>query len=218
MKKAIHLGHVDLTNQTDFQFLYGSQLYGTLFGVYGRFTANKETDEDSKTVYYIEKIEFKTINYKGILDINIVDIDRVYYLPREDKDYKMVIASLEKEEEEETDTVAVFRIEVQAHHTSDKNLLTKHYLNENGGSTNGLRIKQNQLIHFDRRLKPIHEPKKALHDNIFDTEFYFREGLSDEHGNYKERTPKPLEMKDMGASIQISHSSGICPRSTLKAF
>jgi hypothetical protein len=55
---------------TCYQFLYGSQLYGTLFGVYGRFGGQRSADGDT---YYIESLELKLVNYQGVVNIGFID-------------------------------------------------------------------------------------------------------------------------------------------------
>jgi hypothetical protein len=49
-----------------FQFVYGSQLYGTLFGVYARF---KATESDDGQWLYVKSLSLRLLNYQGILNI-----------------------------------------------------------------------------------------------------------------------------------------------------
>ncbi len=53
----------------DFQFLVASQLYGTFFGIYGQFIGKCNNGKAT-----VEKIVFRIINYKGIVNLGIADI------------------------------------------------------------------------------------------------------------------------------------------------
>lgn len=48
-----------------FHFIYGSQLYGTLFGVFGKFNASKGVDG----AITFDKMELKLFNYVGVVNI-----------------------------------------------------------------------------------------------------------------------------------------------------
>ncbi len=54
----------------DFQLLIASQLYGTFFGVYGKFIA-----QCNKGKATVSEVVFRIINYKGIINLGIADID-----------------------------------------------------------------------------------------------------------------------------------------------
>ncbi|GAA0726328.1 hypothetical protein GCM10009430_33180 [Aquimarina litoralis] len=204
----LHIGNVDLTDNENFQFLYGSQLYGTLFGIYGKFTTT-EAEEG----YYIQEIEFKTINYKGILNINISDLKRPEskdYQPPQDPnaDEESPMPTIQK--------VLVFLIEVQALKTADPDIEYMNFIHQNGGNENGIKVDKNNFLHFDRRLKKIHENGEALKNNVFDSEFYYREGILQDGDQYPEVCPKPKTQSDGPVSLLMSHSGGICPRGTVK--
>jgi len=57
---------------TRFQFVYGSQLYGTFFGLFAKFKFDIDSSKQSAN---IKRIDFELINYKGILNIEIESID-----------------------------------------------------------------------------------------------------------------------------------------------
>ncbi|UXE67348.1 MAG: hypothetical protein KA713_01715 [Chryseotalea sp. WA131a] len=64
---------VDLRNTVNgekdvFHLIYGSQLYGTIFAVYGKFIGNEVTVEN-KVTYEVSKIYLKLLNYKGMINI-----------------------------------------------------------------------------------------------------------------------------------------------------
>ena len=49
-----------------YHFIYGSQLYGTLFGVYGKFTYDISKD---KSVCYVNGVDLQLLNYEGVMNI-----------------------------------------------------------------------------------------------------------------------------------------------------
>jgi hypothetical protein len=57
-----------------YQFIYGSELYGTLFGVFARFETT-EIDEDTCSV---NSVMFKLFNYRGIVNIGFTDDAPLY--------------------------------------------------------------------------------------------------------------------------------------------
>lgn len=62
---------VNLSLTTDgnyYQFLYASQLYGTLFGIYGLFDC-----EISNDICTLKNVKLKLINYKGCVNMGIVE-------------------------------------------------------------------------------------------------------------------------------------------------
>ena len=189
-----YYGNIDLKENTKFQFLYGSQLYGTLFGVYGLFTTTSDVNN-----YYIEKIEFKVINYKGILDIDLIQVSKPEWIDTNDNDPK------------EPDAVFAFQIEVQGAKSSNKTI-TKNYID--GNHPKGLEVERNSYLHFDRRLKHIHPNKETILNGIFDSEFYYREGL-EPLGGFPSLTPAP-QLYDGKPTYNSQHAGGICPRSNMK--
>jgi hypothetical protein len=44
-----------------YHFVYGSQLYDTLFGVFGKF----DVQEDSNGTYFVKGVKLRIFNYKG---------------------------------------------------------------------------------------------------------------------------------------------------------
>lgn len=61
--------YIEPDDKTPLQFLYGSQLYGTLFGISGDFQVKHiEGDE-----YEIQSVTLKLYNYKGVLNIGFTE-------------------------------------------------------------------------------------------------------------------------------------------------
>ncbi|MCK5400786.1 MAG: hypothetical protein KAJ28_04060 [Flavobacteriaceae bacterium] len=69
------IGNIDLSNETDFQSVYASQLYGTFFMIYAKFKSKQ------KTKYELENIELKLLNYKGLINLGL---KRAKFIPEID--------------------------------------------------------------------------------------------------------------------------------------
>ena len=67
------IGYINLNDTENYQAIYNSQLYGTFFSIYAKFTKVKSAKDDMLDHHKLEKIDFKIINYKGLLNIGIVD-------------------------------------------------------------------------------------------------------------------------------------------------
>ena len=52
-----------------------------------------------------------------------------------------------------------------------------------------------------------------MDNDIFDDEFYYREGLADEQGDFEDRLPKPDTIFDQG-SLTNKFPGTKCPRAT----
>ena len=80
---SVDLSYEGQSGKPVFQFLYGSQLYGTLFGIYGNFKTVKNGND-----MLIKEIDFQLINYKGMINIGFTpnkivyndDADKIFYL------------------------------------------------------------------------------------------------------------------------------------------
>ncbi len=53
-----------------FQFVFASQVYGTFFGIYSKFEVEKQASG-----VLVKKIVFRLINYKGIINLGITNIE-----------------------------------------------------------------------------------------------------------------------------------------------
>lgn len=70
---------LDITNSgTDekpvYQFVYGSQVYGTLFGIYGRFKITDLGDEK----YSVNELTLMLLNYQGVINVGFTAADPYY--------------------------------------------------------------------------------------------------------------------------------------------
>lgn len=73
-------------NDLGYQEVYSSQNYGTFYSVYLNF--NVETDPDNEDLIILTEIEFKLINYKGVVNLGISDVE---YVISENNEPKFII-------------------------------------------------------------------------------------------------------------------------------
>lgn len=203
------------SNSNDrFQYIYSSQLYGTFFNIYAKFIFNEELGKIEKTVFQI-------VNYKGLLNIGISDVqlnssivekDTVLfekYLNEEYRDLKQEkvpskenILEMYKEKDHQVNSIS-YIIELQAF---NPNIIFN--LNE------GVIIdqKENLYLIINRNLRQIEQSKR----NIFDSEFEYRDGLREPlklrrayRNGRKEKDNENIKSLDAGIP---KGSGGICPK------
>lgn len=93
-----YIGNIDLS-KTEFQAIYASQLYGTFFMVFAKFTAI----DKGEGVYSISKIKFKLVNYKGLINIGINKVQ-----------------GIEKKTDLQNDEYCLIRLELQGLNANDE--------------------------------------------------------------------------------------------------
>ncbi|KYG72785.1 hypothetical protein [Roseivirga echinicomitans] len=175
------IGNINLSNQEDYQAIYASQLYGTFFCVFGKFTCLAiEKDE-----YTLDKIEFKIINYKGIINLGISDVKGIF-------DLKDGAGNI----------IKAINIEVRGLCEADEFQL----------NCSGVKLNKNELLIAERTVKPMHE-EVALSGSVFDNEYYYREGLPDLDGLFSNRSPQPMSVFNQVAIFK-EFPGTICPRGT----
>lgn len=75
-------------NNNYYQAIYGTQLYSTFFSVFAKFHVVKDENETEKSV---EKIEFYLMNYKGDIELGLVEVKY------ENEEFKIYVKALEKQ-------------------------------------------------------------------------------------------------------------------------
>ncbi|WP_350284240.1 hypothetical protein [uncultured Croceitalea sp.] len=73
------IGNIQLSDNQNHQAIYSSQLYGTFFMIYAKFTC--------QAPYKISAIDLHIFNYKGLIDIGIT---RARYVPETNEKKKIV--------------------------------------------------------------------------------------------------------------------------------
>lgn len=182
---SIHLSDGRRRKSTNYQSVYSSQLYGTFFSIFGKF----QTKSDNEN-YYLYRATFKLINYKGIINMGITRIDEPYLRVTNSGTTHYDI-----------------QLEVKALHDNDK--VTLNF------NTPLIIPKKNSFMNIDRKLIQMHHPKKsALENNIFDEEFYYREGVKS-NLEVSDTQRKPRHQLWDNAFAGIQGDSKKCPRSKL---
>ncbi|WP_046744615.1 hypothetical protein [Kordia zhangzhouensis] len=146
--------------QDRWQTVYTSSLYGTMFSIFGKFTYN---EVDGKL-----SIKLKLINYKGIINLGIHSAD-FQKLRRRIEVYDN---SIDKK------IIRVISLKVNlkgVHENKTYDLEIDPTLSEDD-------FKKDIYLEIDRELLPLeNDICNELKDDIFDTEFYYRDG---ERPNY----------------------------------
>jgi len=150
-----YLGTLDLLSDYENrnQFIYGSQLYGTFFGVYAFFKAEIIGKHEIK----INKIVFNILNYKGPIDIGI---DRAEY-NNQDKIIYLYVKAL-------SDPRAQFELDL-SQASLPLTLIKKGHPQFIYG--------KDHLTFYRRLVKIDANARNHTHNGVFDSEFYTRDGI-----------------------------------------
>ncbi|MEX0288119.1 MAG: hypothetical protein AB3N14_03340 [Flavobacteriaceae bacterium] len=151
------------------QKIYGSQVYGTFFSVFVSF----KTREIDKEHIEITSATFDLVNYNGPINVGIRSIGPPEIV---------------------RERFLVLPITIQGLHPS----LTQEDVTLTGRE--GPIVIKKSLVNYlivQRSLCPLNYPdssgdmeKKAMCHNVFDSEFYNRDGIGDESFNEKHRLPE----------------------------
>lgn len=138
------------------QFVYTSQLYGTFFAVYAKVNA----DSSKK---HIDKIALKIVNYKG--PINIVIHSAMY-------DSQRTNYSIQDPIDGHTKNIKIISISLWltgliGHSETQKPVEVSCDLGE-----------EITFLEINRKLLPLSQHCNSVVDGVFDTEFYYRDGLN----------------------------------------
>lgn len=146
-----------------YQQLYATQLYGTLFGVFGKFTW-EHVDGGLK----IKRICLRGINYKGPYTLKIVDrFDEPFVQQSRKVDGQVLILELFLK----ADTSQRHKFPEVVWDFEEKYPNDEFILRDN----DYFRINRNLLPMVDKKDGPIE--RRAFKNGMFDEEFYYRDGL-----------------------------------------
>lgn len=181
------ISYANLKDNTNFQSIYSSQLYGTFFSVFAKFIATKNKKNYE---YTFDKIELKLVNYKGNLDLKIVKAS-LSEIISEGKlsDYKL-------------------DLEVKAGSCNTESILADNVEGR-------IFLTNKHTIKIERFLKPMHQINDetdfpARKDGKFDTEFFYREGLFDRDDALKTGKFKPTQLGEI-SNTGTTSGSQLCP-------
>ena len=162
-----------ISDTDNFQQVYTSQVYGTFFTVQAKINT-LENVQDHPGVF-VKSMDFLVVNYRGVLDIGLVKVEGPSQFSAmvddANLDYGLKIFHLNMRAmcPEQQCNVPCYEI---------LNLPINQY------------FEQGDLLYFSRTLKMLHDNGRPLDHGIFDTEFFFREGI-DQNGDYQRRIPRP---------------------------
>ena len=167
---SVDLGYNGTSGQRVHHFLYASQVYDTMFGIFGIFDG-KEIDG----AFVIEKISLELVNYRGLINVGFTEDPLTYGKAPE---------QLSKQPFQENSLYFFVQ---------GTSLIT----NKDLGLNDPIKVSkgQRQSLTFNRMLCPLPETlaplgdgpgSKTPHGNIFDSEFYYRNGV-----DFYRESPRP---------------------------
>ena len=146
-----------------YHFIYGSQLYGTVFAIYGKFNIEFAQEEGGCKVW---SIELKLVNYKGILNIGFTKKKPILHVDKEGNNN--IYFGVRGASKLTTQTICFSTPLIV---TSIPNFLTfKRILYP----LKGFKFDLCERLCHGNLEKPLSRP--IPHEKYFDTEFYYRNG------------------------------------------
>lgn len=150
------------------QFIYGSQLYETIFGVYAEIKLKPRKDITSPEIP-IKSIDLTILNYKGTLDLgfhkHIKPICK----------YKKVF----DEEGKFKYHVIIIKFELKAIVSGESEYNSPVQLDKSLSKLNDVKPNEKVFLYVERDLEPIWshlQCKPPLKNGVFDNEFFIRNG------------------------------------------
>lgn len=144
-------------------FIYGSQLYGTVFAIYGKFNIETSQDGDSCKVW---SIELKLVNYKGLANIGFTKEKSVFYIDKyKNRFIYFGVQGASKITEQIIRFDKPIVVTSKACHLTFKRLLYP---------LKGFEFSLKERLKHGNIEKPLSKP--IPHKELFDTEFYYRNG------------------------------------------
>lgn len=150
-----------------FQAVYASQVYGTFFSIFAKFTVepvlivneNQETVVEEDSVQ-LTRVDLKLINYKGLFNIELIDEK----------------LNIQKATETNTNTeTLLLNLKVKAA-TEDNFNTTQEIILDSP-----ITINHGTYFSIVRKLLPLSgsfSPERPYVNGVFDNEFYYRDGLA----------------------------------------
>jgi len=172
------------------QFVFASQAYGTFYGIYALFTTREvyvsegSTDVDPTKVG-VERIEFELINYKGPVDLSLMNVSVTppnYEQEGAAEGTPMIVeVELQANIGEETKTDAENPVNLVVQHGT--RLEVNRVLRSLGGMTKGeldARVQELDASLANGTISP-EDYNKAINElsfkgGVFDEEYFFRNG------------------------------------------
>lgn len=138
-----------IAKKDHYQAVLSSQSYGTFYMVYAEFTTTEDVNN-----YYIQNIQLKIINYKGIINLGI-----------EDANFKPVFDTINNKSIGGLITISLKAFEKDMFTVS--NVDASHPFPKLGST-----------LSTNRVILPMHKNNSPLENAVFDEEFYYRDGIN----------------------------------------
>ncbi|MFC7358400.1 hypothetical protein ACFQO1_11930 [Jejudonia soesokkakensis] len=196
------IAYINFKDNTNYQAIYASQLYGTFFSVFAKL---KTRESETENCYFLEEVHLHLNVYKGIVDLGITKAEFMAYRNKKDSDETGI----------EEGGVIVLEIQAMYNSTPD-NLIVKKIDRDHKFN------KETSYFMVDRRLKKMHQSgdstdvSESLKDGIFDTEFNYREGPITIDYPEKIKLPQPRQWHDEPVDFTLKGFIGQCPTSIMK--
>lgn len=193
---------LDLSKGNHYQTIYATQLYGSFFDICGKFDC---VLDESQAQYTISGADLKVIMYKGLLNLGVTRAI-LFEIPNAD---------------DPTINDAVLGIEVQA--APDFNVLDAKEVQIESSTVTLTKGKSQLFIRrvlkrIDDRPTSIKMHYGSMLENIFDEEFEYREGISQDSRRSRGTDTKPeewdtiQELLDNKIIESIKRDTQACPR------
>jgi len=201
MKRKVNYSGTLIFNHKEknlLQPIYGSQSYGTYYGIFANFFVSKQNIKDPKKVR-LDKIELELINYSGTVDMSLEKVDlKIVPIKGQNKQMGIYMKIYVK-------AAAIIRPRLNLD-------LTLNQLKDDLGNIpfkddSSRIINTNDILHVKRELLSLYgktenemQPyKKANNEStlggIFDTEFFYRTG--------KNNVKKKRRLKSLNGKIKL---------------
>lgn len=148
LSSNVHLSH---KSNNRYQLLYNSQLYGTFFSIYGKFTVNESG--------ILSHVAIKLVNYKGLINIGI----KKFHPPKIE----------EVDLSEELNLVGFEKLSL--HLVVEVEGFSNKFSDDCGCDLAVDTTNEDFYVVLSRHLQPMDDD--ALDNRLFDEEFYYRDGL-----------------------------------------
>lgn len=164
LKKEDFVVYVNPLDNKHYQEVYASQVYGTFFAVYAKFIGAELTQDKCQ----IAKVELKVVNYKGLYDLGLVNVN-----------------SMECDDEINVKKV---QLEMRAMNPLNKKNEPQYNMTFEMDQS----FSKGEVLCFERSLFMLHDKEVASEKGLFDSEFFYREGLREDN-DYERRKPVPRQ-------------------------
>ena len=182
MAKLNLIGNINIKDSDNYQFLYASQSYQTLYSIYGKFKGAKIIEKQGKDFLNIDILDLYLVNYQGHIDIGFHQGGFRSELKKETDNNGDIIISSPIELEENEPDINQHNIPDFDYSPDKENAffelrgLSNHNRKRYTNLTFELTTNQNLILY--RTLKELNNGNH-FNGRVFDSEFFVRDGIDD---------------------------------------